>query len=83
MADAWSYADWITYAESTAAEVTAKLTRLRLHMQEVSQAVTADVSAGSKSRSTGSLNEYLRDLRADEKRLMTRAGPRASYPRRG
>ena len=83
MADAWTYADWITYAESTAAEAASKLTRLRLHMQEVSQAVTADVSAGSKSRSTGSLNEYLRDLRTEEKRLMSRASARASYPRRG
>jgi len=73
---AYTYSDWITQTS-----VSGKLTRLRLHIQEVSDLVTASVGSDGTNYNPNVLNEYLRDLRADERRLANRAGPRVTRSR--
>lgn len=62
MADHWTYADWITKTDASE-----RLTRLRLHIQEVSQK-----TIGAKTR-TGAFfpvdPTYLKGLKDDEKQL--------------
>ena len=70
---AWTYSNWKTLAEVTLAEVNAKLERLRLHMQEVSEKVQPDVSADGRSRSTGQVQAYLDSLDTHEMRLQNKA----------
>lgn len=80
---AWTYSTWRSLPETTTAQAAAKLAQLSLHIVEVSDAITADVSSGGKSRSSGSLTEYLGRLEAEEKRLRGKGAARAAYPRRG
>lgn len=61
---AWTYADW--RAQTTEA---GQLERLRLHMGEVSNEVSAAITAGSKSRDSSQLNDYLANLEENARRL--------------
>lgn len=72
---AWTYHD---YEEQTSD--TARLTRLRLHIGEVSAAMTADVTADGKSRSAGNLRAYLADLQTRRRELERSSGTGASAP---
>jgi hypothetical protein len=60
----WTYSDYITYTDDSA-----KLTRLRLHIQEVSDAIGRELSGDGKSKSENNITQYLKDLRAEEKEL--------------
>jgi len=60
---AWTYADWISNTGQT------RLDRLRLHVQEVSQVMTAATSADGVSYNPATLVPYLEGLRRDEKML--------------
>lgn len=78
----WDYSDYITYDEST----TTYLTRLRLHIQEVSnKLITGSYSLGGRSVSKGFLQDYLKDLQAKEKRAAdiqgAGSGTRSSFTR--
>ena len=66
---AWTYSDWVTYPDSNPS---AKLARLRLHIQEVTNSIGPDVTKGSSSRSSGSPLGYLDKLEKQEKDLMAR-----------
>lgn len=61
---AYQYDDYITLTDKTAQE-----TRLRLHIQEVSKQITADVSKGGSSRATGQLMVYRTELRNELREL--------------
>ena len=64
MADTWQYADWITLDDQSA-----RLTRLRLHIVEVSKRV---IGTATRSQSVTAANQqYLDGLRADEKTLIS------------
>lgn len=61
---AWLYSDWVTLATGS----TARLTRLRLHIQEVSDAIsTGNVSNTKGSRDKDAIEKYLEKLHALEK----------------
>lgn len=60
----WSYADWITLDD-----LTARLTRLRLHIVEVSQHIMGTSTRGQSV--TAANQEYLNGLRATEATLMS------------
>ena len=66
---AWTYNDWAS--QSTPA---ARLTRLRLHIDEVSAQISADISASGKSRSTSTLQTYLDGLMNRMDRLEQQVG---------
>jgi len=83
---AWTYSDYATYDYGAA-----RLTRFRLHVQEVSDKIGAEMSDGGASRSTNALQSYLGILlkgQPDEVRrdktaagtiqIFTRARPRPS-----
>lgn len=74
----WTYNDWITLSTPALRE-----SRLRLHIQEVSEQMTADVTKGNASRSTGGLGTYLSELYEQLDQLMTVMGTRFSYARMG
>jgi hypothetical protein len=61
---AWAYDDWITYDDGSA-----KLTRLRLHVQEVSARLSQPASYStdglSVARDSGALTAYYDRLRED------------------
>ena len=59
----WTYSDWRSYADSNPS---AKLARLRLHIEEVTDAITADVTKGGSSRSSNPLLGYLSMLEKSE-----------------
>lgn len=65
---AWVYSDWITYEESDPA--TAR-DRLRRHMQEVSDKITADIAAHSYSKQNHPYNTYYADLKDSLKSMRT------------
>ena len=74
----WTYADYITL------EGSAKLARLRLHIQEVSQAIAnADVSAHGYQASRGTQMQYLAGLKSEEKTLSGAVGGRVRFARMG
>jgi hypothetical protein len=60
---AWTYSDYITLDGS------AKLTRLRLHIQEVSDKVTQEVGGGGYNRSSSAVQQYLKTLKDEELQL--------------
>lgn len=60
---AWSYSSWITLTGQ------ARLTQLRLHIQEITNAITAGVTADGESVSPGNLNPVLDRLLDTEKEL--------------
>lgn len=72
MAVEWTYSDWILLDDGAA-----KLTRLRLHIKEVSDSL---VSGSFTERSGGmrvdkaEIESYLAALRTDEKELAKRIG---------
>jgi hypothetical protein len=61
---AWTYSDYITYADAAA-----KLTRLRLHIHEVTDKIGREQSAGDMSTSSTALQKYLQDLKNEERSL--------------
>lgn len=63
---AYAHADWITIEDPAARE-----TALRSHIAEVSLQITADVSSGGKSRSTGNLEAYRAGLMTELQKLVT------------
>lgn len=64
---AWTYSDWPTL--STAA---ARLTRLNLHIQEVSDRVAEEVAGDGKSMSSNAIQNYLDTLMPQRKDLEKR-----------
>lgn len=66
----WTYSDYVTYDRTSAT----RLTRLRLHIQEVSEKIDTEVSADGKSEQLFSLRLYLDRLLNEEKDLEQRAG---------
>ena len=61
---AWTYSDWITQTDDGA-----RLTRLRLHIQEVSNKIRREVGAGDMSQSSRAVREYLDSLHKREEAL--------------
>lgn len=56
---AWTYSDWVTYATGNAT----RLSRLRLHIQEVSDRISGgSFATEGKSHDYGFLQDYLNDL---------------------
>jgi len=51
---AWTYNDWLSQGSDAA-----QLTRLRLHIEEVSSEMSAEISSDGHSRNLGSLENYL------------------------
>lgn len=49
----YTYSDWTTITDKAA-----RLVRLGLHMQEVAERISAEVSGDGRSRSTSSLQQY-------------------------
>ncbi len=62
----WTYSDYITQATTAT-----RLTRLRLHIQEVSNALSSpqSVNSGGHGLSQFDLTELLKDLKAEEAQL--------------
>lgn len=58
---AWTYSDWIT---QTSADT--RLSRLRLHIQEVADALTASYQSDGTSYNPAHLNTYLSGLHQQE-----------------
>lgn len=75
---AYAYSDYITIDDTVAREA-----QLRLHIKEVSDEITADVTKGPQSRSTGNLMPYRSELRDELKELVTvnrqKSGSRANF----
>lgn len=59
---AWTYSDWVTKATGSAE----RLSRLRLHLQEVTDQIGASYSLPGISMSKGELVAYADRLKADE-----------------
>jgi hypothetical protein len=67
---AWTYSDWVTYADGSA-----KLARLRLHVQEVSDKLSnPDYSTEGLSVSRSQLPGYLSTIKSDLASLESRVG---------
>lgn len=68
---AWTYSDWITQTSGST-----RLSQLRLHIQEVSNAIQANQTINVNGRQIGkfALVDYLKQLRADEKELSAALG---------
>lgn len=78
---AWTYSDWRSQSTDSA-----RLTRLRQHMDEVNAQIAAAVSDGGASRSTADLVSLLDRLVIEEDKLVARvngATGRHRYIRRG
>lgn len=65
----WSYSDWITQTDTET-----RLSRLRLHMREVSDMVGREKSAGDMATSSRELRAYLADLKKEERDLAAMFG---------
>lgn len=63
---AWTYSDWITQTDAST-----RLSRLRLHVQEVSDAMANPQGVNSSSHGVQKfdLQGYLKELRAEESSL--------------
>lgn len=72
------YSDWITYDDGSDAQ----RVRLKLHMQEISDLITATVSSDGDSRDASQLVAYLAQLRSDYERLFAHT-PRTGRVRMG
>jgi hypothetical protein len=66
---AWTYSDWVS--QSTPA---AQLTRLNLHIKEVSDAVGNEIGSDGKSRSSAATERMLDRLHKHRERLQAIAG---------
>lgn len=76
-APAWTYSDWVTLASGSSE----RLTRLRLHIKEVSDAIsTGNYSNTKGSRDKDALQKELSDLRKIEQ---TEAAASAAVTGRG
>lgn len=77
---AWTYSDWITLTDASA-----QLTRLNLHIQEVSDKLSsADVTADGKSASRSTQQQYLDGLlRRRDGLIAYGSGSNTSFARRG
>lgn len=77
---AWTYSDWDQQSTTVA-----RLTRLRLHIQEVADKIQADVSAHGYSRQSSPNNQLYESLVAQkavlEKRLDGAGNGGMSYAR--
>lgn len=78
----WAYSDWITKASGSSD----RLSRLRLHVQEVSDEIASGSYAQEgKSKEKGLLESYLRTLLETERRESTSieavAGTRVGWTR--
>lgn len=69
----WTHAD---FEEQTTPA--ARLAKLRQHLTEVQTAISADVSASGRSRSSGSLTQYKSMLDARRKELELETGDNAA-----
>jgi len=63
----WTYSDWTTMRDTSQKLTAAGFTRLNLHIQEVTNAVTASVQSNGNSRDASTLQLLLSDLRAQQK----------------
>lgn len=83
---AWTYSDYVTHDYGAT-----RLTRFRLHVQEVADKLSAEMSAMGRSYSTTGIQQYLDSLRKAEPEetqrcklaggdhvIFTRARPRPS-----
>lgn len=61
MAATWTYSDWITQPYGAT-----RLSRLRLHIQEVSEKVSEEMAADGQSSSSNAVEKYLESLRKTE-----------------
>lgn len=66
---AWTYSDWDQQSTPKA-----KLARLSLFIQEVTDKIAANVSADGKSRDSSSLNQLLTTLNKRYEQLLSVAG---------
>ncbi len=60
---AWTYSDYVTLDGS------ARLTRIRLHIQEVSDRITENYSVANRSKQVDPLEKYLERMQDQEKAL--------------
>lgn len=67
---AWTYSDYVTMSGR------ARLARLQLHIQEVSDKITENYSIQGRSKQVDPLQKYLENLMSQEDQLGG-AGPRA------
>lgn len=74
---AWNYADY----DSTDYDAATQLSRLALHMAEVRNKISADMSAAGNSVAHGSLVAYLAQLQAEHKRLLATSGSSSLFTR--
>lgn len=65
----YTYADWVTQTS-----VDARLTRLRLHIVEVTEKLNIEIAADGKSRSSNAIQQYLDRLLSKETELESRSG---------
>jgi len=71
MASVWTYSDWITYDEDSST----RLTRLRLHIQEVSDFLsTGDYNINGRSVDKSALQGQLKILYEKEEEESKKAG---------
>lgn len=75
MASAWTYSDWITQATDAL-----RLSRLRLHIQEVSDSLARVKTTEEQDRTTErfDLQNYLESLHVEEKALRSTVGAAAT-----
>lgn len=74
----WTYSDWRSQGSAAA-----RLARLRLHMQEVSDAIASaqSLAKDGASKSTHDYVGYLAELQREEHRLEMKADAAAVRPR--
>jgi len=65
---------WTYHAFEEEATDSARLTMLRRHITEVNAKMNADISASGYSRSTSTLQQYLKELHDRRKELEASAG---------
>ena len=65
---AWQYSDWVTVTTASS-----RLAQLRLHIQEVSNALTAGYQSDGTSYNPSHLRQYLQDLHKMETPLANSA----------
>lgn len=65
---AWVYNDYVSLSDATA-----RLAQLRLHIQEVSATVGLTVASDGTSVDSRVTKDYLSDLKAEERRLVSAA----------
>lgn len=63
----WTYSDWTTMRDTSQRLTAAGFTQLNLHIQEVTNAVTASVQSNGNSRDASTLQLYLDRLFQQQK----------------